>query len=695
MKAYASQELRNLALVGHKGAGKTTLAEAMLFAAKATTRLGKVEDGNTVFDFEPEEQRHGGSVQSATAHLTWAGSKMNLLDTPGDPSFIGDVYNCLAVSECVALVVSAPDGLDSQAVDLFKRAEGRARCLIINKLGRERADFGAVLADARARLGPGVVPINLPLGSEDGFHGVVDLLSLKQHVYSANGSGVPRIEELPAALREAARQGRHTLLEEISANDESILEKYLQTNDLSEEETRAALRIGIASGGLCPVLAADAAHGIGIADILDAIATVFPSPAMLRVVQGRDRTGHPAVLPASLQEDFTAVVFKTVVDQHAGKVSICRVLSGAAKKDMVVENLTHHTPERFGSVLTLQGKKLEHVDEVTCGDIMAVPKLKNTDTGDTLAAKTTHVVAFLPPPPPPQIAFRIIPKNKNDEDKISVAVHRLREEDPSLVIGHDAITKEMTLSGYGTSHLDVTLEKLTRKYGVHVDRAPPLVTYRETIARGVRNIEGKHKKQSGGRGQYGVCTIHLTPLERGAGYQFVDSIFGGAIPRQYIPAVDKGIQEALGRGMLAGYPMVDVQVELVDGKYHDVDSSELAFKLAGSKAVQAAAHAAGIVLLEPVMAVTVEAPEEAVGDILGDINGRRGKVMGMDTTMGISRIKALVPMSEMLQYASDLKSKSAGRGAYTMVFDHYDRVPAQLVDKIVAESPKRPAGDDA
>ncbi|MBI3179461.1 MAG: elongation factor G, partial [Deltaproteobacteria bacterium] len=667
-----------------------TLGEALLFASKTTTRRGLVEEGNTVLDFEPEEHKRVASVQASLAHLEWKKNKVNLLDTPGDPTFFAETQNCIAVADALVTVVSAPDGVDPQTVKVFKAGEGMARAIVLNKLGRERADFDKALAEVKDKLIAGAVPVTLPIGKEDKFRGVIDLLNMKAHIYTPASQNPPAVEDVPADLSEAAKAARSALLEEIAANDEALMERYLEAGELSADEARAGLRKAILAGSLVPVFATDGAHNMGTHELLDLVADSFPSPELGRKVMAKSADGQEVEAPRDPNGPLAALVFKTFVDQHTGKISMFRIFSGRASKDATVQNTTRRSSERLAGLLALAGKKIEQIDEAAMGDIVAVAKLKDTLTGDTLCGGNLNHQFKLPQPPLPQISFRLIPKNKGDEDKISQAIARLRDEDPTLVLGHDEITKELMLSGTGVSHIDVAVEKMERKYGVRVDRAPPLVPYRETLVKAVQNIEGKHKKQSGGRGQFGVCYINVRPLPRGGGYSFVNSIFGVSIPKQYIPAVDKGIQEALVRGVLAGYPMVDIEVERVDGKYHDVDSSEMAFKIAGSKGFQAASKQSGVTILEPIMIVEVEVPEENMGDVLGDLNSRRGRVMGMETEGGVSRIKAQVPMAEMLTYAPDLKSMTQGRGWFSMSQSHYDPVPPHLLDKVVAASPNRP-----
>ncbi|MBI5509841.1 MAG: elongation factor G [Deltaproteobacteria bacterium] len=691
MKSYTTAEIRNVALIGAKGSGKTSLAEAMLFSAKMISRLGKVQDGNTALDFEPEEHKRVASVQAKAAWLEWKKHKVNVLDTPGDPIFTVEANNCIRVVDGLAVVVSATDGIEPQAQKLFNTGKGLAACVVINKLGRERADFQRTLAQVKERLTSSAVPVTLPIGQEDKFKGVVDLINMKAKLYNKESADQPKVEEIPADLKDEAQQARAALFEEIAGTNEKLMEKYLESGELSEDEAKAGLQAAVAAGTLVPVFAADGAWNVGTAEVLDFLVFGFPSPDKGRPVTMVNAQGEESELHRKADGDVVMLVFKTIVDQLSGKLTLARVFSGRVTKETAAQNVNRKASERLGNLQRIIGKKIETCDDAAMGDIVAVAKLKETLTGDTLVSGSQQLTVKLPAAPPPQISYRLIPRNKGDDDKIGQAIARLRDEDPTLVVGHDEITKELMLSGFGVAHIDVAIEKMERKYGVKVDRAVPNVPYRETVHKAVQNVEGKHKKQSGGRGQFGVCYINVKPLPRSSGYQFVNSIFGGSVPRQYIPAIDKGVQEAIARGIIAGYPVVDIEVELIDGKYHDVDSSEMAFKIAGSKGIQAAAKSAGMIILEPVMAVEIEVPEESMGDIMGDISSRRGRVLGMETQGGVSVVKAQVPMSEMLSYAPDLGSMTGGRGSFTMSQSHYDPVPAHLMDKIIANSPNKPA----
>jgi elongation factor G len=634
-------------------------------------------------------------VQASLAHIEYQKHKINVLDTPGTRDFLGDTQNCMVVCEGAVLVVSGPDGVDPYSVRLFKQAEGKGRCIVINQLGRERADFDRALDECKEKLSSLAVPVTLPIGKEGEFRGVVNLLTQKAHIYEAGSQSAPKVEAVPADMQDAVSEAREALLEEIAGTDEALMEKYLESGELSETEIHEGLRRAISGGTLCPVFATDAVHNIGVFDVLNSIVESFPAPQPGAVFKGVNKAKEPVDIVAKTDGPMLAVVFKTIVDQHAGKISLFRVISGKAEKDCSVQNTTGES-ERFGSLLAVQGKKTTPIDGAAMGDLVAVAKLKETHTGDTLFTGNANDAATvtMPPLPPPQITFRILPKAKADEDRIGQSVEKIREEDPTITSGHDQMTSELTLSGFGVAHIDVSLEKMERKYGVSVEKKQPLVPYREFITKEVRDVEGKHKKQSGGRGQFGVCYIHMRPRARGEGYRFVDSIFGGSIPRNFIPAVDKGIQEASIKGVLAGYPLVDFEVELVDGKYHDVDSSEMAFKIAGSKAFKEAVEKAGVSLLEPITNVTVEAPEECLGDVVGDISSRRGRVLGMETVAGVSTVKAQIPQSEILTYSPDLKSMTGGRGFFVAVFSHFDPVPSNLIEKIAAESPNKPQNLD-
>jgi elongation factor G len=670
--------------------GKTSLCEALLFSGRATTRLGKVEEHSTVFDYEPEEHKHHGSVQMALAHVNWQDHKINLLDAAGDGNFMAETHNALFIAETALWVVSASEGVERDVARLLAFARGKAGAVVVNKLHRERADYWEVLRDLQAHFATSCVPITIPLNSEAQFTGVINLLDMHAHVYAPQSQESPKIIDIPVEFLDVAKKSRQQLVEEMVSNDEKLMATYLAKGDLAGDNLRVGLRRAIAAGVLYPVFACDALQNVGVTELLDEMVELFPSPLDVKTFSA-EVEGKWTELPRQTEGDFVAVVFKTIVDQHTGKISLFKVLSGNALKDLHVEG--RHS-ERLSNLLTVMGKKTEHVNEVITGDLAAAGKLKEALTGDTLYTGTRKIKVYLPDLLPPQISYRLLPKHPGEEDKLANAIHKLRDEDPSVTVSHDPLSKEMVISGYGATHLDITLERLERRFGVQADKALPHVPYRETFKQAVQNVEGKHKKQSGGHGQFAVCHINVKPLARGEGYRFINSIVGGAIPKQYIPAVDKGIQEAMEHGVVAGYPVTDLEVDLIDGKFHDVDSSELAFKLAGQKAFRSAAAAAGIALLEPVMQVDIEIPEPALGEVLGDVSSRRGHVLGMETNDGLSKIKAQVPMAEMLSYAPKLKSMTHGQGLFTMSLGHYELVPPNWVGQIIKDSPRKPMQEE-
>jgi elongation factor G len=692
MKKYETSAIRNIGLVGHAGTGKTSVGEMLLFAMKATPKLGSVADESSTFDFEPEEIKRGSSITPVVASGEWKKMRVTMIDTPGDANFFLDTHNCMTAIDTAVLVVSAVDSVQVQTDKAWGIAEELVlpRLVFINKLDRERADFDTALADLRKGLSDKIVAVQIPIGKEDKFEGVVDLLSGKAFTYAKDGSGTFQTVEVPADLKARAAEAREKLIDGIAASDDKLTEKYLEQGTLSAEDAIQGLRKGINAGAFVPALCGAATLAIGAAPLLDLLIGSCPSPA--------DRPPRQLKRPGSEQEvvrsadpnaPFCGQVFKTVVDQFTGRMNLIRVWSGTLKTETGFYNVTRGAKERFNAILWPQGRKQESGTEAGPGEIVAVAKLKETQTGDSLAEEKDQVV--FPPLPAviPAITFALKPKTKNDEDKIGQALLRIIEEDSTLQMSHDAEAREILLSGTGQVHIEVTVEKLKRKFGVEVDLANPKIPYRETIKGRVQNIEGKHKKQTGGRGQFAVAYIHMEPMTRGGGFVYEDAIVGGAIPRQWIPSVEKGIVAAMKRGVIAGYPVVDIKVTVFDGKYHDVDSSDMAFQLAGSKGFKAAVKQCKPTILEPVMNVEIVCPDECMGDVMGDINQRRGRVQGMDTKGRNQVIKAQVPMSEMLRYSSDLRQITGGRGAFTMGFSHYDEVPGQLQDKIIQESGKK------
>ncbi len=696
MKRPETAKIRNVALVAHGGAGKTTLTEALLFCAGATTRLGRVEDGTTTTDFDEDEIRRKISISAAMAWCEWKGRKVNLVDTPGFAAFLTDAKNALRVVDGAVVVVGAPDGVKVQTEKVWSiaAAQDLPRVIYLSKMDRERADFARALEDVQKNLSPKAVPVQVPIGQEAGFTGVVDLVRMRAFTFATDGSGKATEGSVPEALKALAEKQRAALVEAVAEADDRLLEKYLETGELTEAEVQEGLAKGIRDEKLFPVLCGAPSRNVAVAPLLDLLAECFPCPTERPVVEGTDPKGNGTVR-REVKDDapLAALVFKTVADPYAGKVTMFRVYSGTLTSDSSVLNATKGVKERVGQLLLLRGKQQTPVESVGAGDMGAVVKLKETGTGDTLCDEKAPIrlpeITF----PAPVISFAVEPKAKGDEDKMSTAFTRLREEDPTIQIRYDPQTRETVVSGMGRAHVEIVGERLKRKFGVEVTLKTPRVPYKETIKAKAREIQGRHKKQTGGRGQFGDCWIHMEPVPRSGGFEFVNQVVGGAIPRNYIPAVEKGILEGMERGPVAGYPVVDLRVILYDGSTHTVDSSELAFKLAGRLAFRKAMAQAKPTLLEPIMTVEVIAPGECMGDIVGDLNSKRGRVLGIEAKGRNQAVKANVPLSEMLEYDSRLRSITGDRGDYSMEFSHYEEVPAHLQEKIVAEA-KRPVEEE-
>jgi elongation factor G len=686
MKVYEGKDVRNVAVVGHGGCGKTSLVSALLFDMGAVNRIGRVEDGTTVTDFDPDEVERRISLQSAIAYGEWRKAKVNLIDAPGYANFIYEARSALRVADAGLVVVDAVAGVEVQTEKAWAYAEERGlpRLIVVNRMDRENASFLRALESLQGRFGRGVVPLAIPLGEEKGFVGLADLLSQKATVYASDQSGKPQSVEVPAEVREAAQSWRDKLVEMVAETDESLLEEFFEKGTLEADKLARGLRQAISAGRIFPVLPASSLRNVGLHSLLDAIIDLLPSPADSGEVTGTDpATQKETTRKPSNDAPFSALVFKTVVDPHAGRITFFRVYSGVLKADGTVHNSTRDVPERVGALELMQGKTQTPVPEIQAGDIGAVAKLKETQTGDTLCDKA-HPIVYAPAPlPEPATTFAMEPKTRGDEDKISSALHRLVEEDPVLKVSRDAQTHEMLLSGMGQLHVEVVVNRLRKRYKVEVNLKKPKIPYRETIKAAAEG-HGRHKKQTGGHGQFADCKIRMKPLPRGSDFQFVDDIFGGSIPKNFIPAVEKGIQEARLKGFLAGFPMVDFQVELYDGQYHDVDSNELSFKIAGSLGFKDAVAKCRPTLLEPVMKVEIAVPEEYAGAVMGDLSSRRGRPQGMEPRGSQQVVKAEVPMSEMLSYDAELTSMTGGRGSYSMEMSHYDEVPAHLQEKIVA-----------
>ena len=688
MGRVETAKIRNVGIVAHGGAGKTTLAEAILFDAGATSRLGKVEDGTTVTDFDEDEIKRRMSISSALAFCEWKGHKLNLVDTPGASIYLTDTRNCLRVLDSALVVVSSVSGVKVQTEKVWSFAESgnKTRVIFINKMDQEQADFFRVLEDVRKNLCSIATPVQLPIGAETSFRGIVDLIRMKALTYQGGGTGKSSEGEIPSDLKPKAEELRAALMEAVAESDDKLLERYLEAGTLSAEELKAGLKRGVLGGRVVPVLCGSALKNIGIQPLLDLLTDVCPSPADRPAVEGLDpKSGERLTRESSEDAPFSALVFKTITDPYAGKITLFRVYSGLLSSDSTVYNVSKGSKERIGQVVLLRGKNQVQVPALGPGDLGAVVKLKETGTGDTLCDERNPIRLQPMEIPSPIIEYAIMPKTKGDEEKMSVGLQRLREEDPSLQVRRDPQTKEIILAGMGKAHLEIAIDRLKRKFGLEVQMKTPRVPYKETI-HGRVEVQGRHKKQTGGRGQFGDCWIKLEPLPRGGGYEFVNQVVGGAIPRQYIPAVEKGIVEAMEEGVLAGYPVVDVRVTVYDGSYHTVDSSEMAFKIAGSLAFKKGVLQANPGLLEPIMTVEVAVPDESMGDVIGDLNSKRGRVLGVETKGKGQVIKAQVPLAEMLEYATQLKAITSDRGDYTMEFSHYDELPPHLKERVIAES---------
>lgn len=678
---------RNIALVSHGGAGKTSLAEVMLFNAGATNRLGRVEDGNTVMDFEPEEIKRNISISSGFHDYEWKKHTINLIDTPGDQNFFSDTKNCMQAADGSVVLIDAIDGVKVQTEQAWDFAEEfNLPCLIfINKLDRERADFFRTFKDVTDSFKPKPIILQLPIGSEADFNGMVDLVTMKAYTYDDNGKSTEI--DIPSDMQDLVKKERESLVENVAETDDDLLERYLEGETLSDDDIKAALKKSTLSRSFVPVLCGSATNNIGIDLLSDFIVNCMPSPLERDPFAGIDPAKNEIERSSDPDAPFSAFVFKTVADPYAGRLSIFRIVSGSLGKDGTFFNVNKNSKERYNQLLRLAGKEQKTAAGAEIGSIVAVAKLKDTSTGDTLCDESNIIKFNCAKTLPPLISFAVEAKTKGDEDKIFSSLSKLLEEDISLSITRNSETKEILLSGRGQVHIETTVEKLKRKFNVEVNLKTPKVPYKETIKKKVR-VRGKHKKQSGGHGQYGDCWIQMEPLPKGKGFEFVNAIVGGAIPKTYIPAVEKGILEASQKGILAGFPCVDFKVTLDDGSFHAVDSSEMAFKIAGSLAFRNAIAEAKPVLLEPIMNVSVTTPDEFMGDIMGDLNSRRGKVLGMDNKGKNQIVNAHVPMSEFLTYAPDIRSMTGGRGMFTMEFSHYDEVPAQISQKLIEEIKK-------
>jgi len=678
-----ADRIRNVALVGHRGSGKTSLHEALLFQAGATNRMGTVVDGTTVSDADPDEKARQMSITAAVATFEWQERKVNLIDTPGDSSFVADALGALRVCESAVFVINGVMGVEVHANRLWQRAAelDLARLVFVNMLDRERADFFRTLESLKSAFGPHVVATEIPIGSEHEIRGVIDLVDMKAYEYDGaareNCKEIPIPEDLVAQTEEY----REKLMDEVAENSDALMERYLEGEEISHEEIVTALKDGTNHGHIFPVTCGVATRNLGTNRLLDAIVEDLPSP----VKHGGLEVGEVTLEPQEDKEMF-AYVFKTRADPFAGRINVFRVYQGVVKQDSQVLNTRTHTKERIGQLLTFEGNQTGHANDFGPGDIGAVAKLKETKAGDWLASRDEPIEMPSIKLPAPVMAFAVEPKSKGDEEKVFTALRRLQEEDPTIDLHRDDQTGEQIVAGLSQVHVEVIVERLKSRFGAEVNLNPPHVPYQETIRKPAK-AHGRHKKQTGGRGQFGDCHIEIEPLEPGTGFEFVNAIKGGVIPTGFIPAVEKGVQDAMQAGVVAGYPVKDIRVRLYDGSYHTVDSSEMAFRLAGLLAMKQAMEQAGAVLLEPIMLVTVAAPEDAVGDVIGDLNSRRGRPLGMEPVgAGMTDVKAEVPMAEMLSYAPDLRSITGGQGEFTMEFLRYEEVPAHLAGKVVEEA---------
>ncbi len=691
MKKYEPEAIRNVGIFSHGGEGKTSIVEAMLFLAGENTRLGSVDEGTSLMDYEPEEVERKITISSTLACFEWAKSKINLLDTPGDDNFISDAKLCMRVVDTAVIVMSAVSGVKVGTEKVWGYADefGAAIAIFVNKMDRERADFGRTVEDIQKNLTDRTcLVVQIPVGQEESFKGVVDLLAMKACIFKGDGSGGFDVTDIPAEQLDLAQKYREKLVETAVEMDDEVMERYLNGDEIGPEEIEKCLKAGIAGNKIVPIFCGSAAGNIGISTLLDGIVKLFPAPSFKKEVEAiNPKTGEKTTRESSVSQPFSALIFKTITDPFAGKLTLFRVYSGELHPDMTVLNVLKDEKERIGQIFSLVGKKQKPAGSASAGDIAVVAKLRDVQTGDTICDEKSPIRYEGVTVPNPVISFSLQPKAKGDEDKLNTSLARLIEEDQTIKYSRDEQTKEFLLSGMGQVHIEVIVERMKRKFGVEVELKDPKVPYKETI-KGTTKIQGKYKKQSGGKGQYGDTWLELGPKARGEGFEFVDKIVGGAIPRQYIPAVEKGIVEAMNQGILAGYPVVDFRVTLYDGSYHDVDSSEMAFKIAASMGFKKGLEMCKPTLLEPIMKMEVIVPDENMGDIMGDMNSRRGKIMGVETKGSNQVVKAVVPMAEVLRYAPDLRSMTGGRGTFTMDFSHYEEVPAQIADKIV-EAAKR------
>ena len=696
MNVYDGQSIRNVCFVGHGGTGKTSLVSAALYLTGATTRLGSVDDGNAPTDYDEEEIERQMTISAKLAYCEWEAHKINMLDTPGFGNMIQEARAALQVADAALVVIDCVSGVQVQSEKVWQFCDEFAvpRFVVVNRCDRERASFENSLASIQNDFGRTCVPVQIPIGTERKFRGVADLIRMKAHIYEDDASGKYQETDMPEDMAATVQEHRDKLIEVVAETNDELMEKFFDEGTLSSEDIVAGLKTQVFKREIYPVLYASGTRNVGVGSLLKTLVEFAPDPLQQGTVTGTDESGGAVERNISDDEPFSAYVFKTISDAFTGRISLFKVYSGTLTPDTLPYNVKRENTERIGHVILLQGKNNVQVQKVHAGDIVAVAKFKDVHTGDTLAEKASPIIYPAMAWPEPMISFCIEPKSRGDEEKISSAIQKIIEEDPGLRYAREPQTKQFLISGQGQMHVEVAVSRLKKRYGVEVNLKPPKVPYQETI-RGRADVQGRHKKQSGGHGQFGDCKIKVEPLPRGSDFQFSDEIFGGSIPKQYIPAVEKGIQEARLKGTLAGFPTVDFKVTLYDGSFHAVDSSEMAFKIAGRLAFRKAMELARPVLLEPVMNVVIDTPEDYAGDLMGDLNSRRGRVQGMEMKGKTTVIKAQVPLSEMLSYASDLTSRTGGHGNYTMAFDHYDEVPGNLTEKIIEKARAEAAGEEA
>ena len=690
MKAYSGENIRNVALVGHGHAGKTSLASAMLFTSGATPRLGRVDDGSATTDYDDEEVARKMSISTGLAVVEWGKTKINILDTPGFNMFVHEAKMALPVVDAAIVVVDGVAGVEvvTQRVWNYCEEYKTPRLIVVNRMDRDRADASRVLESIEKNFGRNVIPIELPIGAEKSLSGVIDLVRMKAYTYEMGGDGKGKETDIPANLKERAQEAHERLVELVAEGDDALMEKFFEAGTLGEEDLVPALHNAIREDKIFPVIFSSGLGNIGADRVMDFIVDYTPAPSEHEWVQGEPASSGNGDAPKRHETDAEPVslyIFKTISDPFAGRISYFKVFSGVLKNDATLQNFSRASLEKFAHISTMQGKTAIPINELHAGDIGAVPKLKDTLTGDTLGDKSAPIQYPRVQLPEPAITFAIEPKTRADEDKLGPGLHKLMEEDAMLRFFRDPQTKEFLIAGTGQQHIEVVVSKLKKRYNTQVNLKAPKVPYRETI-RGKADVQGRHKKQTGGHGQYGDCKIKMEPLPRGGEFEFVNDIFGGAIPKNFIPAVEKGIKDAAGRGYLAGFPVVDFRVVLYDGSYHDVDSNDLSFQMAGRIAFKKAMDIAKPTLLEPIMNVEITVPDDFAVAIMGDLNSRRGRIQGMDNKGGNTIVKAEVPMSEMLTYGVELTSMTQGRGSFNMEMHHYDVVPGQLQDKIIEKA---------